>query len=102
VRPSFTPIQNDWQNYGFVYFNLYIPRQQAGRQKTLDRMVASISWIQSALNLFAPCNFYLLQLVLFPNVWTLPHLQGNYSLSLCYDFVLPSNDITLTYAQLGQ
>jgi hypothetical protein len=26
----------------FVYFNLYVPRQQAGRQKTLDRMVASI------------------------------------------------------------
>jgi hypothetical protein len=28
-RPSFTPIQNNWQNYGFVYFNLYVPRQQA-------------------------------------------------------------------------
>jgi hypothetical protein len=41
-RPSFTPIQNNWQNYGFVYFNLYIPMQQAGRQKTLDKMVASI------------------------------------------------------------
>jgi hypothetical protein len=26
----------------FVYSNLCIPRQQAGRQKTLNRMVASI------------------------------------------------------------
>jgi hypothetical protein len=41
-RPSFTSVQNNWQNYGFVYFSLYIPIQQAGRQKTLDRMVASI------------------------------------------------------------
>jgi hypothetical protein len=31
-----------WQNYDFVYFNLDIPRQQAGRQKSLDRMVANI------------------------------------------------------------
>jgi hypothetical protein len=29
-RPSLTPIQNNWQNYGFVYFKLYVPRQQAG------------------------------------------------------------------------
>jgi hypothetical protein len=31
---------------------LYSPREQAGRQKTLDRMVASISRIYSALKLF--------------------------------------------------
>jgi hypothetical protein len=53
---SFTPIQNNWQNYYFVYFNLYIPRHQAGRQKTLNRMVASIPRIQSALNLFLHAN----------------------------------------------
>jgi hypothetical protein len=35
-------MKDNWQNYGFVYFNLYIPREQAGRQKTLDQMVASI------------------------------------------------------------
>jgi hypothetical protein len=23
-RPSFAPIQHNWQNYSFVYFNLYI------------------------------------------------------------------------------
>jgi hypothetical protein len=43
--PSFTLIQNNWQNYGLVYFNLYIPRQQEGRQKTLNWMVASIPWL---------------------------------------------------------
>jgi hypothetical protein len=26
-RPSFAPVQNNWQNYSFVYFNLpYKPR----------------------------------------------------------------------------
>jgi hypothetical protein len=23
-RPSFAPIQHDWQNYSFVYFNLQV------------------------------------------------------------------------------
>jgi hypothetical protein len=32
-RPSFVPIQNDWQNYGFLCFNLYVPRRQAGGQR---------------------------------------------------------------------
>jgi hypothetical protein len=36
----------------FVYFNLCIPGQQAGWQKTLNRTVASILRIQSALNFF--------------------------------------------------
>jgi hypothetical protein len=31
---KFHTIQNNWQSYGFVYFNLYIPRLQVGRQKT--------------------------------------------------------------------
>jgi hypothetical protein len=35
----------DQVSHGFVYFNLYIPEQQAGWQKTLNRMVASIPWI---------------------------------------------------------
>jgi hypothetical protein len=34
-RPRFTPIQN-LENYGFVYFNLYILGQQTGRQKILN------------------------------------------------------------------
>jgi hypothetical protein len=37
-------------------FNLYIPAEQAGRQKTLDRMLASIPQIQSALNLL--CMYF--------------------------------------------
>jgi hypothetical protein len=36
----------------FLYFNLYIPGQQARWQKTMNRMVANIPRIQSALNLF--------------------------------------------------
>jgi len=39
IRSRWSPLMMD-----FVYFNLYIPRQQMGRQKTLDRMVASIPW----------------------------------------------------------
>jgi hypothetical protein len=35
--------------FEFVYFNLYIPRQQAGRRKTLNRMVASILCQYTAL-----------------------------------------------------
>jgi hypothetical protein len=42
---SFTPIKKNWQNYGFVYFNLYISGQQAEWQKTQNRMLASILWI---------------------------------------------------------
>jgi hypothetical protein len=38
-------MQNNWQNYGFVYFEVYVPRQQAGGQKTLNSMVASIQQI---------------------------------------------------------
>jgi hypothetical protein len=37
---------------GFLYFDLYVPRQQAGREKTLNRTVANVPWIYSALNLF--------------------------------------------------
>ena len=39
-RPSFTPIQNNRQNYISVYLNFYIVRQQTGRQKILHRMKA--------------------------------------------------------------
>jgi hypothetical protein len=39
-----TRTKKNWQNYGFVHFNLYIPGQKAGRQKTLDRTVTSILW----------------------------------------------------------
>jgi hypothetical protein len=50
-RPSFTPIQNKWHNYGSEYFNFYVSREQAGRQKNLNGNVASILQIQSALAL---------------------------------------------------
>jgi hypothetical protein len=55
-RPSFTPVQNNWQNYGFACFQIYLPRQENGRQKTLNRMVASFPRIQSVINLFVQAN----------------------------------------------
>jgi hypothetical protein len=49
-RSSFTPIHNHRQTYSLVYSNFYVFRQQTRGQKVLDRMVASITGVQS-LNL---------------------------------------------------
>ena len=38
--PSFTPIQNNRQNYSSIYLNFYIFGQQTGRQNILHRMIA--------------------------------------------------------------
>jgi hypothetical protein len=47
-RPTCTPIQNNRQDYGFVYSNLYLLRQQTGRQQILDRLVAErLYWLKS-------------------------------------------------------
>jgi hypothetical protein len=40
VRPCFTPIQNNRQNYSSVYLNLYIFGQQTGTQNILYQMIA--------------------------------------------------------------
>jgi hypothetical protein len=45
LQTKFLIHKNNWQNYGFIYFNHYVPRQQAGGQRTLNRMVANVSRI---------------------------------------------------------
>jgi hypothetical protein len=42
VRHQVSCLYKTTGSYVFMYFNLYILRQQAGRQKTLNRMVARI------------------------------------------------------------
>jgi hypothetical protein len=39
-------------NYSFMYFNLYVLRQQEGKEKILNWIVISIPRIYAALNLF--------------------------------------------------
>jgi hypothetical protein len=46
------PYEIDRQNYYSVHLNLYIFGYQTGRQKTLYQMIASIAWVQCALNFF--------------------------------------------------
>ena len=60
-QPCFTHIQNNRQNYSFVYLNLYIFGEQTGTQKILYQLIASIPSLQSALNFFL--NRILIRLV---------------------------------------
>jgi hypothetical protein len=48
--PSFTTVQNSRQDYSFIYLNHYSFGWWTGRQKNLHRIIASIPWLQSALN----------------------------------------------------
>jgi hypothetical protein len=54
-RPSFIPVQNDKQNDGFIYFNVYGFRKKTVRQKTEQngkqafpefKLLLIYSWIQ--------------------------------------------------------
>ena len=55
-RSSFTSIQSNRQNYSFVYLNLYIFGYKSGRQKILNRMIASTNrkdmWKEAVVALF--------------------------------------------------
>jgi hypothetical protein len=44
-RQIFAPIQHNWKNYSFVYFNLKFFLYETGRQNILDWIIASIHWI---------------------------------------------------------
>jgi hypothetical protein len=44
VRPSFTPMQNNRQNYSSLYFKLQFFREGTGRQKSVKRIITSITW----------------------------------------------------------
>jgi len=48
----FTPMSSNKQRYSYVYFNVYISVQQKGRQIILDRNLAGIPSVQSALYFF--------------------------------------------------
>jgi hypothetical protein len=56
-KPSFTPIENHRQNYGFVYYNFQVFRHTR-REKVLDWSVASVTQVQSPLNFLIKNNFY--------------------------------------------
>jgi hypothetical protein len=51
-RPSFTAVQNNWQNYIFVCFSFSIIVWQTRRPKITDRMVVDIPKVYSAVNFF--------------------------------------------------
>jgi len=51
-RPSFTPVQNNRQNYRSECLNLYIFGEQTGKHKVLYRMIVGGPWLQSALDFF--------------------------------------------------
>jgi hypothetical protein len=92
--PSFLPIQNNWQNYGVLYFNLYVPRHEAGRIKT------ELNGSKRSPNLVccsSLCARNIDLLVLLPDILTLPDLQRTCSLYLSYALLLSSDYVTLTY-----
>ena len=85
-QPSFTPIQNNRQNYSSVYLNLYIFGQQTGRQKFLHQMIASpyfnllliSSWIEFWFVSVAPkhlnCSTLMQELLSIFLLWLCPSL----------------------------
>jgi hypothetical protein len=71
--PSFTPIQNDRENYISVYFNLSTSRDQTEWQKILDRTVPRL--FQSSVCSWFPHEHDFDLSELFPDIWTLLHFR---------------------------
>ena len=79
-RPSFTPIQNNRQNYSSVYFNLDILDRTG--IKFLDWITGGPPWVEYALNFFTNAIF----ICLGCQVW---HLSKGFIMYLrCCDYVL--------------
>jgi len=74
--PSFTPIQNT-SKIIVLYILIFKFLDSKLEDKRLHWMIASIPWLQSALNFFLN---RLDLLTLFPNIWTVPPFQRNHCL----------------------
>jgi hypothetical protein len=79
-RPRLRPIQYNWQNYSFVYFNLKVLSIWDGKTKDfgLKDSKNSLNLIYSLFD--HECHSDLL--VSSPSIWILPHFQTIHWLSL--------------------
>jgi len=53
---SFTPIQNNRQNYSSIYFNLYIFGKQITRQNSLQKQESCDTWLEMSHRFLCPKN----------------------------------------------